>query len=550
MNDHPDPFPFEELCRDLALRLTGRPSVTGTPDEAGFGPWLAEILTAESRLGPTAEVWTFPVEEGDPRLCVACMVRGSGRATVLLTGHYDTVTTSDYGDLEEVALRPEELAPRLRARLESARPGSAEWLAREDLASGRFLPGRGLLDMKAGLAAGLSAMAAFAADPRARGNLLFIAVPDEENASAGARRAAVELGPLARERGLEIRLAVNLDAIADDGDGTAGRVVALGTVGKVLPTAFVVGAPVHSGFPLRGLNAAVLAAALAQRLEWAPELTDETAAEPGTPVSLLSLKDGKAGYDVTTPGTAFAYWNVLNHRRDPARVLDIVEALAREAVRACVEDLHARALRSGQPSGPIATAPEVPILRYSQLLARVRATDAAIDQAVAAEGARLAATGMPFPDICQVLTAMLWTRSGLSGPAIVLGLGSTPYLATELADPRTRADIDALLAEAPARHGTSLHAVDYFAGISDMSFFGQGDAGAFARLAPETPAWDTCVRLGPSSLAGVPTVNLGPWGRDYHTPLERIEADYGFRVLPRLLFDLATRVLRSGGVTT
>jgi arginine utilization protein RocB len=31
-------------------------------------------------------------------------------------------------------------------------------------------------------------------------------------------------------------------------------------VGKVLPTALVVGRPVHSGFALRGLNAAVLAA--------------------------------------------------------------------------------------------------------------------------------------------------------------------------------------------------------------------------------------------------------------------------------------------------
>lgn len=539
-------FPFGALCRELALRLTERPSVTGTPDEASFGPWLAEVLAADDRFGPQAEVWTFPVAEGDLRRCVALLVRGTGRGTVLLTGHYDTVTTSDYGDLEELALRSGELASGLGARLAGAPPGTAEGLALEDLASGRFLPGRGLLDMKAGLAAGLCAMAAFAAGSRPRGNLLFIAVPDEENASAGARRAAVELGMIARERGLEIRLAINLDSIADDGDGTAGRVVALGTVGKVLPTAFVVGAPVHSGFPLRGLNAAVLAAALALRLEWAPELTDESTAEPGTPISLLSLKDGKAGYDVTTPGTAFAYWSVLNQRRDPARVLGTVETLACEAMAACVEELCARALRSGQPAGLIASAPEVRVMRFSHLLAQVRAEDPAIDDAVAAEGARLADQGLAFPDVCHALTAFVWSRSGLTGPAVVLGLGSTPYLATELADPEVRAAVDALLAEAPARHGVSLRAVNYFAGISDMSFFGQADARAFDRLAADTPAWATCIDLGAGSLANVPIVNLGPWGRDYHTPLERIETDYGFRVLPQLLADLVTRILAPG----
>ena len=41
----------------------------------------------------------------------------------------------------------------------------------------------------------------------------------------------------------------------------------------------------------------------------------------------------------------------------------------------------------------------------------------------------------------------------------------------------------------------------------------------------------------------MPTVNLGPWGRDYHTPLERIDVDYGFRVLPALLRDLCARIL-------
>ncbi len=520
------------LTRGLSIRLTERPSVTGTPDEASFGPWLAGALSTMANFGSVPEIWSFPVAPDDARHCVAMLVRRGGDATAILTGHYDTVTVADYGDLAPLAIQPEALAPALMARLVQA-TGAAEVLAREDLASDRFLPGRGLLDMKAGLAAGLAAMADFATDPQATGNLLFLAVPDEENASVGARAAAFALGPMARERGLTLRAAINLDAMADDGDGSEGRIVALGTVGKVLPTALVVGAPVHSGYPLRGLNAAVLAGAIAARLEWASELTDESADEPGTPVSLLSLRDGKAGYDVTTPGMAWATWSVLNTHRDPATVLDLIEPLVREAVEGCVVALRERAARSGQPAGAIVEAP-VPVFRYGDLLARV--PDAAA--ALAATGAQMLAEGRSMPDIAHALTLDLWALSGLSGPAVVLGLGSTPYLATALADAGVLAAVTGLVADAPARHGVSLKAVEFFAG-----FFGQADAGAFARLAADTPAWDTCIGLGESSLAQVPTVNLGPWGRDYHTPLERIDVDYGFRVLPALLRDLCARIL-------
>ncbi len=531
---------MKDLCRAIAIALTERPSVTGTPDEAAFGPWLAGYLRDLGCFGDTPEIWCFPVTPGDARQCVAMLIRRSGRAAVLLTGHYDTVTTADYGDLQPLAIRPLELAAALARRVAGAASGTAEARARDDLASGTYLPGRGLLDMKAGLAAGLAAMAGFAADPEATGNLLFLAVPDEENASAGARSAAAALAGIARDRGLDLRLAINLDAIADDGDGSAGRIMALGSVGKVLPTAFVVGVPVHSGFPLRGVNAAVLAGAIAARLEWAPELTDGSAHDPGTPVSLLSLRDGKAGYDVTTPGTAFATWSVLNTRRAPSAVLDLVARLVREAVDTCLADLADRAGRSGQP---FPAPPEVPILRYSQLLAQTLAADSGLAARLDADARARQRAGQSLPDICHALTAAVWQASGRAGPAVVLGLGSMPYLAVELADPALRSRMAGFTASAAQRYGITLQTADFFAGISDMSFFREAATG-FAGIAEETPAWRGCIGLNDHSLARVPTVNLGPWGRDYHTPLERIETTYGFDTLPALLGDLCRTCLQ------
>ena len=62
----------------------------------------------------------------------------------------------------------------------------------------------------------------------------------------------------------------------------------------------------------------------------------------------------------------------------------------------------------------------------------------------------------------------------------------------------------------------------------------------------DTPAWEARVGLHAGSLAQVPTVNLGPWGRDYHTPLERLHAAYAFDTLPRVLLAVIDAVAKSG----
>lgn len=529
-------------ARAWAIAMTERPSVTGTPDEARFGPWLAARLAAAFPPA-TTQVWTFAVAPGDERHCVAMLVRGTGRATVVLTGHYDTVSTADYHDLAALATRPDALAPALARHLELAASTPAAHRARADLASGAFLPGRGLLDMKAGLAAGIAVAEAFAAGARP-GNLLFLAVPDEEAASSGARRAAPELGAIAHDRGLDLVAAVNLDATADDQDGSAGRVIALGTVGKLLPTAFVAGVPTHAGYPQAGINAAVLAAAIARRVEWAGELTDPSSAFAAPP-SLLSLRDGKSGYDVTTPATAFAAFSVQVVTMTPDGVLDAFEALCRDAVGEALATLRGRTGAFRGAAAAIEGVPAVPVIRFEALVDRVRQR-APDDLARALQDC---APGAPLPERCRLLTERLWQAGGLPGPAVVVGFGSIPYLPTRLSDAPEASRLAAVAAAAAdavaARHGTSIRCVPVFAGISDMSFLGEADASLLPVVARNMPGWAAWVGWpDQGGIAGVPIVNAGPWGRDYHTRLERLHVGYAFDVLPDLVAALAEGLLR------
>ncbi|MGH6855119.1 MAG: M20/M25/M40 family metallo-hydrolase [Aestuariivirga sp.] len=493
-------------AREIALAITSWPSVTGTDDEAVFAGKLADFLGGFN----FDRVWTEAIP-GDPagRSNVFALKRGKTASAIVLTGHFDVVPIEDYGALKPLAFAAEKLLPELIARLK--RSGENP-LALADLESGDFLPGRGLLDMKAGLAAGLAAMESYRGD----GNLLFIGVSDEEDRSAGARAAVPHIGKIAEKHGLAIDLIVNLDAISDQGDGAAGRVVAFGSIGKQLLTAFIVGKEAHACYPRDGVNAAYLAAELLTEFELAPELAEASGDEIAAPPTALAAKDLKQGYNVTTPAQAWVYWNTLQHRRTAQEVFDISLMLARRSMT-----------RAAQKVGR-----NIPVMDYAELASRIPKAD------VDAKARELAALSqLDLPERAKLLTAHVWEKAGLSGPAVIMGFGSIPYPAVTLAD---QALEDTIMAAAKA-HGLS--SVRYFPGISDMSFLGEA-AGDLAAASGNTPMWGTGFVM--PGTAGYPCINIGPWGRDYHHWLERLHAPYAFETLPRVLLAVIEAVFKRG----
>ena len=246
--------------------------------------------------------------------------------------------------------------------------------------------------MKAGLAAGLAAMEAYGGEA----TLLFIGVSDEEEKSAGARAAVPQLKAIAEHEGLDIALVINLDAISDQGDGSTGRVVTYGSIGKQLLTALVVGKQTHAGYPQHGVNAAYVLSELVRELELSPELSEQTGDEVAAPPSTLFMKDLKQGYNVTTPHMAYAYWNTMQHRRSGARSIEHRDGM--HAVRA-VSRAEAK------------TGHHIALKRVSDL--RVPA------------GLKLDAS-QSLPD--QNLQALVEMAKNIDQPTVIIGFGSIPLL--------------------------------------------------------------------------------------------------------------------------
>ena len=540
-----------ERVRGLTLEMTSWPSVTESLGEAEFAPRLHALLadTPLFRAHPE-DLFAFD-SHGDPaRKNLCAFVRGPGTDCILLVGHYDTVSTGNYGALEPLCHDPEALRSALCDEL-SAQAGlnGRDRLMLDDLRSGDFLPGRGILDMKSGLAAGIAALERFAALEDRPGNLLFVATPDEENRSRGMIALRDALPGLARSLGITIRGALNLDCAGDDGDGTAGRVVFLGSVGKFSPFAYVIGRPTHAGFAFDGSSAHLVASAILREMESNTDLCDEADGELSPPPVCLQAGDLRHGYEVTTPGACWLSFNWLTHRRSATEILGEFAALAGkaqdEALALQERRATAYATRQGRAARP---QPRGRVLQFGELrdMAEAQGGKAAIGR-LDALAAELADTADPLA-ISRRLVQETVREAGLTGPAVVVGLSTLHYPRVHISDhgpagERFREVLRSALGRVERRHGTTIGTAQYFPGISDMSFLGHRPDDADSRLLRDATPAAAFVDLPPDEILAFPVVNLGPWGRDYHQRGERLYTPYAFDVLPEAILECASALL-------
>ena len=184
---------------EILLDLVKCPSVSPGSGEVK----LAQLL--HDKLARLPYFRSFPAHlqlvalEGDPlgRSVVLALARAQPATprTIILTGHFDVVETKEARALADLAFDPEGYT----AKLSSMKlPDDAK----KDLESGNYLFGRGVMDMKTGLALQMALLAELSAEPEKMPcNLIFLAVCDEENNSAGMRAAIKRLASLRERRG-------------------------------------------------------------------------------------------------------------------------------------------------------------------------------------------------------------------------------------------------------------------------------------------------------------------------------------------------------------
>ncbi|NLI95496.1 MAG: M20/M25/M40 family metallo-hydrolase [Synergistaceae bacterium] len=526
----------------LMLDLVKIPSFSATPGERLCAERICEHLSALSAFRKNPEDLRRVPVPGSPHgsEAVVALVRAEPptNRTVILEGHFDVVDIEVYGPLKDVALDPEACTCRMK---DMPLPDEA----RRDLESGNYLFGRGVMDMKFGLAMAMCLLAEASENPGAFGvNLMLVAVPDEENNSAGMRAAVSTLADV-QEEGLDLLGCIMVEPSDPGYIGGNGRVVSFGAVGKIMPFVLVMGKEAHGSEYFDGINANLVMAHLNLLLEGNPDLADIGTAEHYPPMACLKQKDLREAYSITLPERACAYYSLITTCHTPETLLQRIDEAAATALRKTAEHLDRckrtyaeRAKLPGWPSTPTGR-----VLRFSNLLESARKTfGASLDTHLAAFLSSLPAS-MDEREKGIALVNEVLTISGEKGPLAVTGFMPpfypyrTNFRATEKERFFARVG-EAVVAEAKETFGETLHENEHFGGVSDLSYLGfQGNPADLEALRSNLPGWGTLYDLPVEDLLklDIPALNIGPSGKDAHKMTERLELGYSLNVAPKLL---------------
>jgi arginine utilization protein RocB len=442
-------------------------------------------------------------------------------------GHFDVVDTDVCGSLRPWAFDPAEYTKRV---------GGIDLSedVRKDLDSGNYLFGRGVADMKTGLALNICLLEDYAArkekpefetleSGELEFNVLLLAVPDEEGDSAGMRGAIPFLARLKEEEALDFLVCIDTEPVFE----VNSPALYYGTIGKIMPMYFCVGKESHGGEYYEGLNSTLVASYLNISLDGGKDTIETLGSETFQPQCCLRMRDLRTRYAVTLPERTFLYYNCLTIKKTPAAVLAEMKGKAESAMSSALShvgrtDWTPRVLTVDEA---LRNAAEVLGGReklFAELLPRVGAKD---------ERER----NVEF-------LSLALDAAGEKGPLVVVGFVPPFYPPRrnrgESEHERAVRHAASVVGEDLKCRGFNLKEVEIFQGITDLSFTGfQGKTEELASLAANMPLWGRGYDLPLSELQkiDIPCVVLGPIGKDSHKITERVELDYSFNVLPSIL---------------
>jgi arginine utilization protein RocB len=550
-------YDWFQLVRELTLQLVAIRSVSPDSGETLLADEVVRLLCQDGLASQYTEIGLDPLEH-DPyqRSNAYALLRGASNRTVVLLGHIDTVDTADYGELEPWALDPPGLAKR-QSQLSAMVPDLAADL---DHYPADWMFGRGVVDMKCGVAANIAVLRRLAEESRETPlplSILLLATPDEENESAGVLQAVRFLLRLQERHELEYIGAINTDYTTPLYPEDPHRYIYTGTVGKLLPSFFIVGRESHAGAPYQGFDANLIAAELIRDLSMCDDLCDMVRGQITPPPVTLHAGDLKQHYDVQIPFTAHFYLNVLTFTTRPDELLQRLTyqaeaSLARVLQR--VDESERRWLVAGdERERALHLLPRAGlVMTYESLYLHAESLrgKAAVAQALAEEWSRLPASAdKRLRSLSQV--QRLWSISGLSGPAVIIYY-SPPFYPHVKATP---CSLHAAVARVAGQHPEiPLVEREYFPFLSDMSYLRLDPEIETSSLIRNMPVWqspDESASPGAYSLPleairrlDLPVVNLGPYGRGAHQRGERTLMSYSFGILPQLVYETVSELAR------
>ncbi|MFZ1382754.1 MAG: M20/M25/M40 family metallo-hydrolase [Scrofimicrobium sp.] len=464
---------------------------------------------------------------------------GTSKKTIILMGHLDVVGLDGFGNEAHLAFSPDEYTRYLLDHPDV----QIDDEARADLTTGDWLFGRGVMDMKFGLAACLEVMRqADLGTDNLDGNLLFLGVPDEEANSVGMRAAVDALLRLRDEHDLEYECCLVTEPEFPGPAGDEVRYLYNGTIGKLLPVFYCVGNVTHVANPFSGLNPDMLTSKIVEKVDLNPQLCDASHGEV-TPVPIcLKQADTKAAYNVQTPYASYAYFNWMTLTRTPQQVMATMRVIAEEAFRETLAQNRTRGQEYFTMVDQAADLPEFEpkVVSYQELYQMCVETHGEEFEAHIRDFMAQSTIGDMREATLQVL-AEVHRFCPYKDPIVILCFAPPFYPHTDVPDESSRiAQLSRHVVDhAQAELDEHMRIVHFFPGLSDMSYLGLSEQVDTTELEKNFPVWDAGYTVPLASLKQlrVPVINVGPVGKDPHKNTERLWMPYALEKAAPLIWE-------------
>lgn len=538
-----------ERMKKLLVDFCSVPSISETAGEVSMARMLYDRVSELQYFKDNPTNMSINSIKGDHlnRTFFHALMEGGGNSskTVILLSHFDVVDVLDYGSYKDYAFKPLEYTELLKQ--DHSISLSPE--AKADLASGDYIFGRGTMDMKFGIALDVEIMYQIESKlDDFPGNILLLSVPDEENNSAGMLAAVELLTALKEEKGLEYECCLVSEPHFPKYPGDNSKYIYTGAVGKLLPVFFCFGKETHAGDPFSGVNPNLLTAKIIEAIELNPDLSDafENYRVP-VPVS-LKQSDTKSSYSVSTPASAYVYFNFMTIISSPDEILKNLKIIGEEAF---IEVLHniqdkANRLQSFTGSKPKLPAIKPMVVTFQELYAMsLKAGGNEFE-----EHMHDYMNNLPTGDLRELSLDIVKEAHKFCpyrDPMIVLffappyyphsGVGRENSKITEIAEK--------IIQKANSKYGEQMSLEPFFPGLSDMSYLGLPDNINIGNLKANFPLWGEKYTIPLDAIAGlnIPFMNIGPLGKDAHKYTERICVSYSFNIAAKLVFEAVLSAL-------
>lgn len=515
----------------LFYRMVETDSTNNTPGEIEMANLLFEIIKEHSYFQEHPDLCgleDIPDDSQKRKYPWALYLSKSETSkTVVLTGHFDTVSDDNYDLLKPYARHPDELREQMKSKAFSAE-------VQKDLQSEQWIFGRGTADMKGGLSVLMTQF--FSAlegnDPQI--NLLLLPVPDEEGYSVGIRGSVSLMLHLKKLYSLEFLLLITSEShIRTDGK----MLCSAGVVGKVQINIVTAGIPAHIRNYYAGCNPIQMSARIAAAIDGNAELCEQYGDQKTLPPILMYFRDTKEHYDVTLPSHVDLSLTCQIYRRSPEAMLQLIREKISQALLENEVTLKQRyeTWIDGYTAAVKLQEQKAKVVSFQELLDMARAKGGqAFELYYEQEKRKILeqrhANLLSYSNATLKLMHVVIDYVAPIYPLVVVALA--PPLYPGFTNSQILPEDHPILnlpnhvsAFTKEEFGIETRIERFFSGISDMSYAATTYSTAEIDMIKENmPIWgeDYHINFGEIRELQIPVMNIGPWGKDIHTGTERV----------------------------